>query len=216
MRLKGLVFALCCFLCAVLFLSQICNVIGVEQSYEWNHVLYGRTNTYEAFLGTSDNWQVDSAANVTFEVDLIENGSRLNYTEIVDVVIQVRGSLFTMQSEPLHEPEILRETGDYWRKNFSFLVPAEDIVRGQIDNVSISFEITYNEIDRINGISQQAVYNSTAAGVISVSLFRPFLSNLESIEIIVSVVAVVGIIGFLLYVRKRRKASHGAAQPEDV
>ncbi|HVO37359.1 MAG TPA: hypothetical protein VMT01_04240 [Candidatus Acidoferrum sp.] len=216
MRLKGLIFILCCFLSAVLFLSQICNAIGVEQTYEWNHVLYGRSNTYEAFLDISDNWQVDNAANVTFEVDLIEKGSRLNYTEIVNVVIQLRGSLFTIQSEALHEPEILQEAGDYWQKNVSFLVPAEDVARGQTDNVSISFEITYNEIDRINENSTQAIYNSTTAGVVSVSLFRPYLSNLESIEIIVPVVSVIGIIGFLLYVRKRRKASQGTAQPKDV
>jgi hypothetical protein len=151
-----------------------------------------------------------------FIVALTEKGFRLNYTEIVGVQIQIQGSLFTMQSEALREPEILQNAGDYWQKNVSFIVPAEDVVRGQTDTVSISFEITYNETDRINGISQQAVFNSTAAGVIHVSLFRPFLSNLEYIEIIAPAVAAVGIIGFLLYIRKRRKASHGATQPKDV
>jgi hypothetical protein len=112
-----------------------------------------------------------------------------------------------MQSDALQEPEILQDAGDYWQKNVSFTVPAEDVARGQTDTVSISFEITYNEIDRINGIPQQAVYNSTAAGVINVNLFRPFLSNLESIGIVVPVVSAVGILGFWLYV-KRRKASH--------
>jgi hypothetical protein len=183
--------------------SNIRSAYGVQRTYDWDHILYGKTNTYQARVTTSDSWQVDTTVSVAFRLELTTKGSALNHTEIIDMRIKIQGSQFIMQSEPLQETETLRNAGDRWERSVSFYVPAEYVERGQTDNVSITFELTYNEIDNIGGYSSQTVYRP-ADGAMYVSLFRPFLSTFEYVEIVVVVICFCGVIGFTLYVRRRR------------
>lgn len=201
----------CFFLITILLANQVQVGIALHKTYEWDHLLYGESNHYQAYIATSDVWQVGTDVNVTFRLALTSRGSSLNYTEVVSVRIRLHGSYFDMDSEDVSGTEVLREVGDFWETNASFYIPTECVGRGQTDNVSISFGLTYNEIDNIEGYSLQTVYGSTTYEAMYVNLFRPLLSNPESIAVtVVTVMALGGISGFILY---RRRVSAKSPSP---
>lgn len=191
------------FIAIGLLSSHIQIVRGLHKTYEWNE--YG---TYQVSLITSDSWQVDTTVNITFRLTLKSKGAFLDHTETTRVemglykVLYDRTLLF-IDSKEQWETKTLRNTGDYWEKNFSFYIPAEKVDRGQTLNVSIIFWVDYGEIDNVQWLNI-GYLEDNSDNPMYVSLFRPFLSTLELIIIIavVAVIVISGIIGLILHGRK--------------
>lgn len=206
-------FASFLLLVTVLFANQVPVGVALHRTYEWDHLLYGEPNHYQAYIAASDVWQVGTDVNVTFKLTLTSKGSSLNYTEIVSVGIRLHGSYFDIDSGDISGTEVLRTEGDSWERNASFYIPTEYVGRSKADNVSISFKLTYNEIDNIAEYSLQTVYGPTTYDAMYVNLFRPLLSDPELIAVaVVGLVTLGGISGSILY---RRRVSAKSPSPSE-
>jgi hypothetical protein len=195
-------------------LSQIPVCLGLEKTYHWDHSLYGEVNTYEASLTTADRWQVDSAVNITVRFVLVAKGTPLNYTEPVSLLIRIQGTFFIMENKPAIVGRTLMNAGDYWEESVSFHIPAANVGRGQLDNVSIVFRLRYNEKDSLAGKFWQTTYGPTYDEAMYVSMLRPFLSTWELTIIVILAILACGPLGFLIYERRSKRDSIRADENE--